>query len=387
MNARTRRGQPLIALAMLLSGWVMVRAAIWDWPIAAQTDMRTPERAAAASVPPVRAQTPDSGLGDQARAAPALQWPDRDFAGQPFAGSVEPDRPAGSRPMPVMPASAQPPQLTPYPPRIAAGHQMLWLAGVSQLPLPPEIVAHLALRQPPAPLAAAPSRSTRLISRWSGDGWLLLRRGGNGFNLPGAGLPGANLPSGAYGASQAGAVIRYRLAAASPLRPALYLRASSGLERPRGEEAALGLSIRPLPRVPVAAMAEVRVTRTLSGEVVRPAVALVSELPPASLPLGLRAEVYAQAGWVGGKGSSAFVDGQARVERPLLSAGRIELRAGAGGWGGAQEGARRLDLGPTVTLAVPLGPVGGRVSADWRFRVAGEAAPGSGPALTLSAGF
>ena len=40
-----------------------------------------------------------------------------------------------------------------------------------------------------------------------------------------------------------------------------------------------------------------------------------------------------------------------------------------------------------ATLAVPLGSGGGRLTADWRFRVAGNAAPASGPALTLSAGF
>jgi hypothetical protein len=30
---------------------------------------------------------------------------------------------------------------------------------------------------------------------------------------------------------------------------------------------------------------------------------------------------------------------------------------------------------------------GARLGVDWRFRVAGDAAPSSGPAVTLSAGF
>jgi hypothetical protein len=44
-------------------------------------------------------------------------------------------------------------------------------------------------------------------------------------------------------------------------------------------------------------------------------------------------------------------------------------------------------VGPTATLDLPLAGGSGRLSADWRFRLAGTATPGSGPALTLSAGF
>ena len=39
------------------------------------------------------------------------------------------------------------------------------------------------------------------------------------------------------------------------------------------------------------------------------------------------------------------------------------------------------------TLPAKIGPVPSRLSLDWRFRVAGEAEPADGPALTLSAGF
>lgn len=381
MIGRTRRGQPLIALALVLTSWVAMRAAVWDWPVAAQT-RESPSLQGAVSPPPLAAAPAAEAWEPAAPVAPV--WPQLQPNEAPAYSPVEPASPA---PMPVPTSLGPAPEVPVNAPRIAAGHQLLWLAGISALALPPDVAQHFAARPPLAPPPAAPSAAPVRERRWSGDGWLLLRRGGNGFNLPGAGLPGANLPSGAYGASQAGAVIRYRLAPSSPLRPAVYLRASSGLERPRGEEAALGLSIRPLPKVPVAAMAEARITRTLSGNIVRPAVALVSEFPPQPLPLGFRAEAYAQAGWVGGKGSTAFADGQARIEKPLLSTGRLELRAGAGAWGGAQRGAQRLDVGPTATLAVPLGGASGRVSADWRFRVAGDAAPDSGPALTLSAGF
>ena len=149
----------------------------------------------------------------------------------------------------------------------------------------------------------------------------------------------------------------------------------------------MGFSFRPIPGLPVRLMTEGRVTRTSSGTIIRPAAALVSELPPARLPLGTRAEAYLQAGYVGGRGSTAFVDGQARLEKPLVRASSFELRAGGGVWGGAQRGASRLDVGPTATVSFHVGPVGTRLSADYRWRVAGNAAPGSGPVVTLSAGF
>src|SRR5690606_21417691 len=105
------------------------------------------------------------------------------------------------------------------------------------------------------------------------------------------------------------------------------------------------------------------------------------------LPLGARGELYLQGGYVGGEFATAFVDGQARIERPLGRLGETELTAGAGAWGGAQKGAARLDIGPSAALTFRLGDGRGRVAADYRFRVVGEAEPASGPALTLSAGF
>ena len=113
----------------------------------------------------------------------------------------------------------------------------------------------------------------------------------------------------------------------------------------------------------------------------------MTELPRFDLPAGLSGEIYAQAGYVAGPNASAFVDGQLRVERRLARLGRGELRAGLGAWGGAQKGANRIDVGPSATLDFPLGGGQGRVSADWRLRAAGNAAPKSGPAITLSAGF
>lgn len=261
-------------------------------------------------------------------------------------------------------------------PALAGGHQLLFLAVFSQIPIPAELLPQPGVarqgRLKPAERPAA--------RRWSGDGWLLLRRGG--------GVPALAAIGGAYGASQAGMVLRYRIDTASAHRPSAYLRTSAALSAVREQEVALGFAARPIARLPVIAMAEVRATRTPTGTRARPALALVTEIPPVALPLRLKAEAYGQAGWVGGSGATAFVDGQMRLERRLARLGGADISAGGGMWGGAQKGASRLDAGPTARITLhPTEQSTLRVAADWRFRVAGKAAPQSGPAITLSAGF
>lgn len=191
-----------------------------------------------------------------------------------------------------------------------------------------------------------------------------------------------------YGASQSGAVLRYRLDLSSRYRPSVYLRTTSALGGVRDNAVALGISARPLPSVPVMAAVEGRLADQAAGRSIVPAAFAYTELPPVSLPMRLRAEAYLQAGYVGGAFATPFADGLVRVDRLLLRLGATEARVGAGIWGGAQKGAARLDMGPSASVAMPLGKgTFGRVALDWRFRMAGDARPGSGPAVTLSAGF
>ncbi|MEZ5735179.1 MAG: hypothetical protein R3E09_05105 [Novosphingobium sp.] len=265
------------------------------------------------------------------------------------------------------------------PVRVAAAHQLLRMAVLARLPLPMSLLA-------PVPgTGTGPfhpiGRESRHGRRWSADSWLLLRRGGN------ASFATASAPS-TYGASQLGAVLRYRIAPANGRRPAAYLRTTAALNGSNEREVAVGLSARPLARVPVIASAELRATDQSGSTRLRPAAMLVTELAPFSMPLGARGEAYGQAGYVGGRFSTAFVDGQLRADRGIARFGKAELRAGAGAWGGAQKGASRLDIGPAAVMGMGLGQNGSaRLAVDWRFRVAGHAAPSSGPALTLSAGF
>lgn len=365
-----RRGQPLLAFALILLGWIGVRSVLWASSVqefvdpVAQLEPRHKSR----PIPPGQ-----GGVGQRENSQDAQ---DR-----------EPDR----RPVTVVPLNRAsdplPRPTTTVPPRIAAGHRLLFLAGVSAIPAPPEERAAGATAGLALPLAAAVAQGKGAPSRWSADAWVMWRQGGNGFNLPGRGLPDTFLASGAYGASQAGLVLRYRLAPDDGRGPTLYLRATSGLDRPRGEELSAGLTLRPVPGVPLALMGEVRAAPTTGSVAVRPAVAMVTQLPEVPLPLGLRGEVYGQAGWVGGMNGTAFIDGQARLDKRMGGHRDAALSLGLGAWAGAQSGSNRVDAGPSLRLDIPVAGSNARLTADYRWRVAGRAAPGSGAAITFSAGF
>ncbi len=392
-SARRRRGQPAIVLFTLLSGWMAVRVMAWNMvavipqvPDAnlAENPIQPPVQMVRKAALPAPFKQDDEATSDgQSQPADPASAPMAGTTARGVAPPLPEPVPMAAQEMPYAPLAA-PPLATstapvPEPAKSTApqkavmlvgGHQMLWLSALSQLPMPAEVMARIA------PTPVDPAR----LTRWSADSWLLLRRGNGPAGLAAIG--------GSYGASQAGAVLRYRLAPSNPHRPAAYLRVTAALNGTREQEAAFGLSARPIARLPIVAMAELRATRGLAGTSLRPAAALVSEFPAINLPFKLRAEAYAQAGYVGGRNATAYADGQLRIDRKLFGIGAAELRAGAGAWGGAQKGAARGDVGPSASVTLqPVRGASARISADWRFRIAGDAAPTSGPALTLSAGF
>ncbi|MFC7536351.1 hypothetical protein ACFQPG_03105 [Sphingomonas sp. GCM10030256] len=114
----------------------------------------------------------------------------------------------------------------------------------------------------------------------------------------------------------------------------------------------------------------------------RDAFALVAEGGPydRALPWGFRLDGYAQAGVVGTRNGDLFADAGFTPTRPLLA----RFAVGAGAWAGMQPGLSRFDVGPR--LSMQLKP---RVRAhlDYRFRMLGNAQPGSGPALTIAGDF
>ncbi|WEK48134.1 MAG: hypothetical protein P0Y56_07515 [Candidatus Andeanibacterium colombiense] len=377
-----RRGQPVLALVVLLGGWIALRAAQWETPFAQV--LRDLPRSVLTGAAPALPVAPTPFLAPRRQPDPrpiaaARDWPV--VGALPAIATSPAERAMFDLPDPLRPRLEPFLAATPLPRRLAAAHTMLMMSGLAALPLPPELARLIAPRagpgsaayQPLTTFAASPSGG-----RWSADGWVLLRRDTETALTSGRG---------SYGRSQAGAVLRYALAPSSPLRPMAYARVSGALGGTAESELAVGLSARPVAKLPVRLAAELRATRAATGFLARPAGYAVTELPGFALPLRFTGEAYGQAGYVGGRYSSAFADGQIRAERRLAELGTARLSAGGGAWGGAQKGAARLDLGPTASVQLKLGPANPRLSMDWRFRVAGNAEPASGPALTISAGF
>lgn len=218
----------------------------------------------------------------------------------------------------------------------------------------------------PAGIPLGPVPDRRGLDRWSVSTWLLVR------NNSGSALASA----GTLGGTQTGFRIGYRLS-----RPvSLSARFSSPLGNGRGAEAALGIDWRPLARIPLNLLAE---RRQAIGRDGRNAFALTLYGGLSGRLAGnFRVDAYAQGGIVGARSRDLFGDGSARLGVPI---GGFEL--GASVSGGAQPGAARLDLGPQMTFRLPVAGERLRLTAEWRFRVAGEARPGSGPALTLASDF
>jgi hypothetical protein len=93
-----------------------------------------------------------------------------------------------------------------------------------------------------------------------------------------------------------------------------------------------------------------------------------------------RISSYGEAGVLG----SGTIYAGAQASARLLRLGPATLSAGS--WASLQSGSPdvwRVDVGPSLSARVK----GVRLQADWRQRVGGNAAPGSGPVVTVAAGF
>lgn len=222
-------------------------------------------------------------------------------------------------------------------------------------------------------LSAEPGSTS--AGRWSGSAWLLLRNG----------APAAYIATnGQLGGSQAGALLRWRANRSDRLTTALTARLSGPLSDSHGAELALGGEWHPFARQPVWLGIERRIALGAHARNAWSA-QIVGGFWKPDLPLGLVGEGYGQAGIVGLRNRDAFVDGQVRIAAPVGSP--QGPRIGVGLWGAAQPGVSRLDMGPVVAVPLTLGRQRVAASVEGRLRVAGDAAPRSGIALTLGTDF
>lgn len=328
------KGQPLWFLGATVGGWIAIRAAML-WPTTAPTPavLFAPKGAASARASSRAIVLPPPAYG----AAPAIVSP----------APVVTSRPASPPPGPP-PATAAPVQALTIP-----------REGTGAIPLPlPRAPDDIS----PDPPAASPSRLT-------GSAWAIVRGG--------RAIPFASQ----LGGSQAGLRLVYALDRDRRLGIAGRF---AGALRTRQQEAALGLDWRPT-RLPVHLVAEQRfgIANARGG----PALGLIGGIGPVPLTGAIHFDAYAQAGGILRDGVEGFADGAVRMSRPVAVLGTARLELGLAAWGGAQRGATRLDAGPAAALTLPVARQTLRVSLEWRQRIAGNAAPASGPALAIGTDF
>lgn len=288
--------------------------------------------------------------------------------------------PAGTAPYPT--AFHQPASLPAPPPRrpltqILPDPEPLFYSPLPQLDdwplsrmasaaIPPRRSSVAEPRQSLPPTAVAAR-----LDRLELSAWALLRNRQGIISGPSALSTGGTL-----GGSQAGARLSYNI----NRQIAATLRASSPVGA-RGGEVAAGVRFRPFRSIPVALTAERRQALGRFGGG-RSAFALFADGGLYARPVGwgFNLDGYAQGGIVGARSRDLFFDGGATLTRPVH--GRYS--AGFGLWGGVQPGLYRVDVGPRVTMQMRSNI---RVHLDWRQRLAGNAEPGSGPAVTLAADF
>lgn len=359
-------------LALVLVGWAGVRAATLGYVPGAE--LFAVERSSAEPAPPGIAQTE----------FPPLEPPPLDYGAAPpppppfqYAAMPSPAPFYFRVPVPFPVASPAPARA----PQPAALTELLPIEGpvfyspVPQLDSWP--LAEIARGSLPRRSAVTGQQQSvpaailkPKLDRLQLTAWALLR------GKPVVG-PESLASGGTLGGSQAGARLTYhvnRWLAAS-------LRTASPVGAAQGGEVAAGIRVQPIPSIPIAITAERRqaIAKTGGG---RSAFALFAEggLYQRPIAWGFNLDAYAQGGMVGINSRDLFADGGMTLTRPLF--GRFS--AGFGVWGGAQPGLYRLDAGPRLSMRVRNSM---SVHLDWRQRMVGNAAPGSGPALTLGADF
>lgn len=328
MTQRVRRGRPLYALGLLGALWVTARA--------------------------------------------TMLWPDADVAG---ANDVERRRPSWR----VASIAGEQSRTTLWSAPVGSKHHMPFVqrrpAAFAVLAPARDFAETQPVAAPEVSVAATPiSRGAASVeprherSEWSASGWLLVRGGG------GSGL----VPAPSLGGDQIGARIAW-----TPVNGAGFsgfVRAAAPL-RGAGREVTVGVEWQP-GELPVRLVAEHRFAAD-RGIVGGPGLAVVGGVYDVALGAGFAIDAYGQAGVIARRRSEPYADGSLRVARAISDS----VSVGVGSWAGAQRGVERLDIGPTVAIAMPGAGGRWRLSADWRHRVAGNARPGSGPALTLGADF
>jgi hypothetical protein len=365
-------------LALTIVGWAGFRAATLGVLPGAEmfrierSEAKAPSPVAATEFPPIPPVEPaDTGIAFAASAPPPVQYV-QGVIGVPVVirqGVVPVYKLPAAAPAPAAPSIVPARAFNPETDLLPAFYSRI--PPLEEWPLTRIAAASLPVSRS---TVIVPGQSVptplRQIDRLQLTAWALLRSR--------QGVVGSTslASGGTLGGSQAGARLNYNVTR----QIAATLRTSSDVGR-RGGEVAAGVRVQPLVNIPVWLTAErrQRIGRYGGG---RNAFALFAEggVYDQPLPLQFSLDAYLQGGVVGFHSRDRFIDGGLTVSRPIYK----NFYAGLGVWGGAQPGLYRLDAGPRVTMPVRNNM---RVHLDWRQRLAGNAQPGSGPAVTLAGNF
>lgn len=378
--ALVRDARPLRFLLLCIGGWTLLRVAAHWTPATAPPDL--PPLPFGPVPSPFAAATSPGGVAGTVKAAGEMGIaPQRHSALLPgpegFSG-----RPAASD-------AAIPAQVLAGDSGDADRHGLRAALIARLFPAPPGGSVRAAMRASRAdwyPVGAAegappgqgrPYWMRRQMAGWSLGGWVYLRGGA-------LAAPEGIAAAGQLGGSQAGLRVAYGLGDTGRAR--VYGRATLALRRTQQRELAFGLALAPVAHWPVDVAIEQRLGIGREGR--RAVAAMVTGgVGDVALPHDFRLEAYAQAGIVGARRRDGFADGAVVVDRRIGPDETAPVRVGALAAGAIQPGAARLDIGPRVTVRLPQVGEGSRIALDWRQRVAGDARPESGLALTLASDF
>jgi hypothetical protein len=367
------RGMPLFAGLFVVGVWTTVRLSIlWSAPVTDRTDGKIAMASLFHSpVPSAFAETEQRrGLPDfitkQTERYPAFVIPMKvdTFGKKPlfeerawFRKPISADKPSLPDNVLVFRPAPQKEMLFLRPKNQAQTENFAQLTNISGSPLAPN----------------TESRGSKL----SIYGYSFWRKGAGGSSVAAA-------TAAQYGGSQSGVIATYRLSGANASGLFAMLRTAITPGKYAEQEVAAGLRWRPVNSVPVTLTAERRVRRDGQDQFALYAAGSADSAPLAG---GFSASGYAQAGVIPGRRTDLFFDAGMRADRPVIDLAGIDLAAGIGAWAGGQRGAARLDAGPAVRSNFDIAGVKLQITADWRFKIAGNASPGSGPAVTISTGF
>lgn len=357
-------GRPIAYLVLFIGSWIALRVATLNFPghevnpgavSLASAPASSPQRKIRSSAPKRLAQPVDATAENVAR---LNHQTDR-----PFAGARTENRFRSNRSTPALIAASM----------VATPDHIADPFGKSETPSQNPIALDV---EKTADQFALPSPSP--AQGWRLSAWAIMRAGNAKENLSSFGT---------LGGSQAGArAVRPIKNIARDLSLSISARASMPLALRNGKEGAIGLSLNHQGRLAKELAVERRIAFDRGG---KDATAIFAAGGITHLPVvkSVSLDSYAQAGIVGLKSKTGFVDGAATLQHDIGKRPKAHLSAGLGLWGGAQPGVARIDLGPASTLILRSSNAALRISASWRFRVAGRARPGSGPAISVATDF